>query len=71
MRFSAMATMAVAVVGFGGCAKHSDEIAASYVSPYQYENFTCPQLANEAQRLSVHAAQVAGVQDQKATKTRS
>jgi len=49
------------------CAKNSSEITATYVSPYQYENFTCPQLADEAQRLSRHAAEVAGVQDQKAT----
>jgi hypothetical protein len=51
-----------------GCAKHADQIAASYVSPYQYESFTCPQLADEAQRVGARASQVAGVQDEKATK---
>jgi hypothetical protein len=49
------------------CAKGSSEIAASYVSPYQYEPYTCPQLAEEAQRVSRRASEVAGVQDQKAT----
>jgi hypothetical protein len=49
------------------CAKGSSEITASYVSPYQYESYTCPQLAEEAQRISHRAAEVAGVQDQKAT----
>ena len=51
-----------------GCAKSADKIAATYVSPYQYENFTCPQIAEEAQRLSHRVAVVAGVQDEKATK---
>lgn len=50
-----------------GCAKNADQIAATYVSPYTYENFTCPQIADESQRVSARAAQVAGVQDQKAT----
>jgi hypothetical protein len=50
-----------------GCAKNAADISPSYVSPYQYENFTCPQLADEAQRVSARAAEAAGVQDQKAT----
>jgi hypothetical protein len=33
----------------------------------QYESLTCPQLAEEAQRVSHRAAVAAGVQDQKAT----
>jgi hypothetical protein len=32
-----------------------------------YENYTCRQLAEEAQRVSARAAQAAGVQDNKAT----
>jgi hypothetical protein len=55
-------------VGVGACAKTSDKIAASYVSPYQYDSYTCPQVADEARRVSARAAQVAGVQDEKATK---
>jgi hypothetical protein len=58
-------SLAVAV---SGCAKGSNQIAAAYVSPYQYDNFTCSQLSEEAQRLSSRAAQVAGVQDEKATR---
>lgn len=42
-------------------------MAATYVSPLNYESYTCPQLADEAQRLSSRAAQAAGVQHQKAT----
>jgi hypothetical protein len=49
------------------CASKSSDVVASYVSPLQYENFTCPQLAEEAQRVANRAALAAGVQDQKAT----
>jgi hypothetical protein len=54
--------------GAGACAKSSDKIAASYVSPYQYDSYACPRVADEARRVSARAAQVAGVQDEKATK---
>ncbi|WP_159726069.1 hypothetical protein [Methylosinus sp. Ce-a6] len=49
------------------CAKRADEVAAVYVSPLQYETYTCPQIAEEAQRISSRAAQAAGIQDHKAT----
>jgi len=39
----------------------------TYISPVTYETYTCPQLAQEAQRVSSRAAQAAGVQEQKAT----
>jgi hypothetical protein len=58
----------IGTIVIGACAKNSNQISASYVSPYQYENFTCAQLADEAQRVSARAAQAAGVQDEKATK---
>jgi hypothetical protein len=57
----------VAATGLCGCAKNSNQITASYVSPYQYENWTCSQLADEAGRVNSRAAQAAGVQDEKAT----
>ena len=50
------------------CASKSSDIAATYVSPLQYESFTCRQLAEEAQRISQRAAIAAGVQDDRATK---
>jgi hypothetical protein len=55
------ATLAVA-----GCATRADSISAAYVSPIQYENFTCAQLQEEAARVSARAAVAAGAQDQKA-----
>src|SRR5262245_43922915 len=54
-------------LALAGCAKDADQIGATYVSPYQYENFTCQQLSEEARRLSSRAAQAAGVQNEKAS----
>ena len=51
----------------GGCASSSDKIAAQYISPLQYQNYSCSQLGEEAQRISARVAQVSGVQDQKST----
>jgi len=50
-----------------GCAKNADQITGSYVSPLAYRNYTCQQLAEEAQRVSSRVMQLSGVQDQKAT----
>jgi hypothetical protein len=59
---------AITAVVAGACAKRADQIAASYVSPLQYDSYDCRQLGEEAQRLSSRAAIVAGTQDEKANK---
>jgi hypothetical protein len=51
-----------------GCAKRSEDVAASYVSPLQYQQYSCSQLAAEASRVSQRAAELSGVQDSKRTK---
>jgi len=55
-----------AALVLSACAKPPGEIAASYVSTIGYENYECEQLAAEAQRVSTRAAQVMGVQQEKA-----
>lgn len=50
-----------------GCATNPDNISAAYVSPMQYSNYSCPQLREEATRISGRAAQAAGAQSSKAT----
>lgn len=65
MRTAFLALLGAAIVS--GCAKDADQVGATYISPVLYDNYTCPQLAEEAQRVSSRAAQSAGVQDQKAT----
>lgn len=56
--------MALAL-GLAGCATNPNEIAASYVSPVQYEGYSCTQLRQEAARVSDRAAEMAGVQKKK------
>ena len=56
-----------AAVSLAGCADRSNEISASYVSPIPFQSYSCTQLSQEAQRVSSRAAQVAGVQDEKAS----
>jgi hypothetical protein len=58
----------IAAAVLSGCAKNASEIPAAYVSPYQYENWTCLQLADEAARVNSRAARAAGMQDEKATR---
>lgn len=57
----------LALAALPGCASSSSEIRASYVSPLQYQGFTCQQIGAEAARISGRAAEVAGVQDAKRT----
>ena len=58
----------VAALALASCATKSADIAPAYVSPIQYQSFTCPQLAEEAQRVSAAAAAASGAQDSQATK---
>jgi hypothetical protein len=51
-----------------GCASKAADVTPTYVSPIQYQSFTCPQLAAEAQRVSAAAAAASGAQDSQATK---
>lgn len=51
-----------------GCASKGADVAPSYVSPIQYQSFTCPQLAAEAERVSAAATSASGAQDSQATK---
>jgi hypothetical protein len=59
--------LATAVLA-SGCATRSDEVVPMYVSPYQFETLTCPQIAEESRRIARCANELAGVQDSKRTK---
>ncbi len=60
-------TAALATATISACASSSGDVRASYVSPLQYQGYTCQQISAEAARVSSRAAEVAGVQDQKRT----
>jgi len=50
-----------------GCATSPDNITAAYTSPMQYASYSCPQLREEATRVSGRAAQATGAQSSKAS----
>ena len=56
----------IGALALAGCADRSQNVQGTYVSPIQYERYSCRQLAEEAQRISSRAAQVSGVQDKNA-----
>lgn len=56
----------IATAGLASCASRPESVAASYVSPLMYEQFTCPQLAAEATRVSGRATEVSGAQSKEA-----
>jgi hypothetical protein len=66
-RSFSISSCAALAAALSACASGSDKITGSYVSPMQYQNYSCTQLSEEAQRVSARVAQVSGVQDQKAT----
>jgi|SRR6516165_1658376 len=55
------------VIALAGCATRSQDIVSAYVSPIQYESYSCTQLREEAARVSSRAAAASGMQDQNAT----
>jgi hypothetical protein len=58
---------AVIALAMAACAKKSENVAASYVSPLAFQQFSCNQLAEEGERVSLRAAELSGVQDRKRT----
>ena len=50
-----------------GCASSSTQIATAYVSPLQYQNHDCDQLATELTRVSQRAPQLGGRLDEAAS----
>ena len=65
-----MRIMGIVALGaaLGGCASSSQDIMPAYVSPVQFQGYTCQQLALEAQSISTRAATLSGVQDSQRTK---
>lgn len=56
----------VAAAQVAGCAKSPDSIDAKYVSPQQYQNWSCDQLTEEKIRLTREVDRVAGLQRENA-----
>lgn len=54
-------------ISLAACASSADNIEAAYVSPINYQTYTCTQLQQEAERVSQRAIAVSGQQDRRAT----
>jgi hypothetical protein len=67
-RFAHRIALLAACLVAASCAKRAEDVAAAYVSPLQYQQYSCAQLAAEASRVSQRAAELSGVQDSKRTK---
>jgi len=50
----------IAAACLSGCASHSSDIQATYVSPAKYEDYTCHQLTQEILRMNRIANRLAG-----------
>ncbi len=50
------------------CATHPDKISASYVSPIQYQGYTCNQIDLELTRVTNAVSEVTGQQQKEADK---
>ncbi|NDV48227.1 MULTISPECIES: hypothetical protein [unclassified Salipiger] len=57
----------VASIAISGCAKKSQDISAQYVSPMQFQSYSCRQITEEAQRVSEYSARAMRVQNQTAS----
>ncbi len=64
-KFSAgLVSLAIAV---SGCSTASKDIAATYVSPIQYQSYDCDQLGAETQRIQAKVTQIGGRLDESAS----
>ena len=48
------------VFALAGCATQPDKVAAQYVSPIQFNNYTCEQVAGEMRRVHRRASELHG-----------
>lgn len=62
-----ISTALIATLLLAGCASKSSDVTASYVTPLQYQAFTCEQIGGEATRVSARVSELSGAQDSKAT----
>lgn len=60
-------TTITAALALTACASSPDSISAQYVSPLQYQNYSCEQLGAESQRIGTRVAEVTGQQQAKST----
>jgi hypothetical protein len=65
LRKSIASTLILALLG--GCASSTKDLAPSYISPLQYQSYSCRQIEDEMQSVSAHVSEVGGVVDNNAS----
>ena len=58
----------LAAAALSGCASSAEEVKPQYISPIQYQELSCKQIAEEGRRISSRVAELSGVQNKKARK---
>ncbi|MDM1736885.1 MULTISPECIES: hypothetical protein [Acinetobacter] len=61
-------SLILSCVVFTGCATSSKNLTASYVSPLQYQQYSCDQLGQEASNIQNRVAEIGGSVDSRATR---
>lgn len=55
------------VIVLSACAQSAQDVQSVYISPLQYKDLSCDEIASEAQRISIRSAQLTGAQNRQAT----
>lgn len=66
-KFILITTMLALTACVMGCASHSSEIPAQYVSPVQYESYSCRQIGAEMETLSARVSDLGAQNDRVAS----
>jgi hypothetical protein len=53
-----LAVLTLTAISVAACASSSNEIGTTYVSPIQYQNYNCNQVAGELQRVTRRAGEL-------------
>jgi len=67
MNYKSIALISSLGLLLGACAPQSNKIQASYVSPLQYQDYSCKQIKGEIARVGRRMNEVMGVQDKTAS----
>lgn len=65
-KISSVVSFFLAASMLSACAQNSQEISATYVSPNEYQNYSCGQLRDEANRVARKASSAMSEQDRAA-----
>ena len=68
LRSNAVSAVVISAFLLTSCAKSSEKISATYVSPLTYQDMSCRQIRGEIDRVSRKAQEITGVQNKEATK---